>query len=100
MFLAVKHFLSQLTDHIVLIKSDNTTVVQYINKTGRNKVSPTLSSGMRSVAASTCLKAAPEHLGISVVQGQNMTHRMDVERLSRKQAVSLMGNACKTFVHV
>ena len=63
-FLAVKHFLSQSTDHSVLIKSDNIAVVQYINKTGRNKVSPTLSSGMRSVAASTCLKAAPEHLGI------------------------------------
>jgi ribonuclease HI len=37
--LAVKHFLNQIKGKSVLIKSDNTTVVQYINKQGGTKSS-------------------------------------------------------------
>lgn len=40
-FLTLKHFLNQLKGQYVLIRSDNTTVVQYINKQGGTK-SPTL----------------------------------------------------------
>ena len=36
-FLTMKHFLTQIKDQAVLIRSDNTTVVQYINKQGGTK---------------------------------------------------------------
>ncbi|MCG8035213.1 MAG: hypothetical protein JAZ03_23955 [Candidatus Thiodiazotropha taylori] len=39
-FLAVKHFLPILKGHVVLIRSDNTTVVQYVNKEGGTKSPP------------------------------------------------------------
>jgi hypothetical protein len=33
-YLTMKHFLTQIKDQAVLVRSDNTTVVQYINKQG------------------------------------------------------------------
>jgi ribonuclease HI len=36
-FLTMKHFLTQIKDQAVLIRSDNPTVVQYINKQGGTK---------------------------------------------------------------
>ena len=51
-YLTIKHFLPQMKDHYVLIRTDNTTCVQYILKEGGTIFPSTMLSRVGTMASS------------------------------------------------
>ena len=100
-FLTLKHFLPILQGQNVLIRSDNTTVVQYINKRGHTITSLVLQdlgsvelgdSEQNSDQSSPYFRQT-QCLGRSAEQEQSFTHRMDIEQISSAEAVQSVGLA-------
>ena len=101
-FLAVKHFLPFLKNQNVLIRTDNTTVMHYINKQGLYEVSPSMSHELGFVelgfeeqyADQSCTyNGQTELFGRPLVSQGDQEWGMGPKELSSKQSVCSLGTA-------
>ena len=96
-FLAVKHFRKFLQGQHVLIKTDNSTVVAYINRQGRHtlaaatqadmEASPVVQHPVFIPSRHTCARDT-KHGGGSPVKGKSFVRRLETSPASGGSAVA------------
>jgi hypothetical protein len=96
-FLTMKHFLTQIKDQAVLIRSDNTTSPIH-KQTGRHEVSTNMLSGLRPVEYGYPKQYSIENISRSAQSDKNTTNRMVFEQSSSSESFSNLGSTLDRFI--
>ena len=100
--LTIRNFLPQLRNQCVLVRSDNTTVIQYICHHGGTRVSSAVLQNLGSLAVgyqkqyhfkSSLHSGKIEHPTRPVEQNSDTAHRVDLERYSVEEKFSDLGSS-------
>ena len=100
-FLTLKHFLSLVKDRCVLIRSDNTSVVQYIkHQGGGDKVTKSVLFDMRTLAVGhlkwnsfkgRTYSRKEKFVSRTAESSEDSSNRMDIEQVNCQSYFSFMG---------